>query len=937
MNIKNPIVTILLVVLAIFPSADSRSESARQKKQLIADILYDIELSGGDHLGYSSEMIQHLEKSAGIKPTKYKSNSFDDIDRLNERGKDINFYSLFSGGLAIRESLQLESIRPSDEVMRDIDPATLSLIKLESHPYEKMLDRKNYKTYPVDKCIPEDFYYIHFNDALKAFNFFNFIDEIGSSVYKQFSPASADFLIKEKILTQLAVRESSELPAFYTNSMTDIVIIGSDPYLIEGSDVSLVIQPAPGPLLVRGISGMRKAVKEKYSAKEKEIEISGYRGTHLYTDDRHVWSFFLTLSDGTIIISNSVKAAGKIVDTFSGKVPALSDAPDYKYMRSIYPSGATSEDGFIFLSEKFIRHLISPQLRIKEARRMYESMKLSVLEKYIIFHYQMTESFPQSIEDVMNTAGGPSITDPRRRELDSIKHSSYYGRALKLEQSEIANWKSFRTAITISAPKKIKERKKKKQSNGPDDFIYDLKMFYKKLTGQQAYTPAEVLGIIETVSKPGGLDSTRFRGLSMTPGSFQVKSDTYGRTGYMIPLIEIETGNISQREVEEYKKFTESYSSFWKDYFDPIGIRIKNSPVFSIETCILPLVNSSIYSLLTGIIGGTPIELHSDSKIKSDTLSMAFKINPLMINSYLALSGLNNEQTMKSISKPEDIFTGELQFHMGDALPLADFDSSILSDFFTDSFIRSSEVLTGFLAWSLFHPLRIALPLKKPQQGTVFVNSVINKLVDRGSLNNFVQSENYITVYNKTDILVIKLTFFNSLTTRIYIAEKDSVLNIATTEKYIKEILDVKPGTNTVITRGNASIIYRPSSMVLEHDTYRAALIENGLQKSRKNSGTIKLMGMIFPNADGKDLSGLTYTNFGFKPVCPLGGNYIYDRKTGSVINSVYGNVDSPVLRIDENSNGPVPLYLKKFFKSSELRVELEFTPEGIMTKIQGK
>ena len=37
---------------------------------------------------------------------------------------------------------------------------------------------------------------------------------------------------------------------------------------------------------------------------------------------------------------------------------------------------------------------------------MYEGMKLSVLEKYIIFHYQLTGKFPQSIEEVMNTAAG---------------------------------------------------------------------------------------------------------------------------------------------------------------------------------------------------------------------------------------------------------------------------------------------------------------------------------------------------------------------------------------------------------------------------------------------------------------------------------------------------------------------------------------------------
>jgi hypothetical protein len=939
MNMKKQLIVTAILAALIFPAADSSSEITRQKKQEIADKLYDIELSGGDHLGYCSEILQHLEKSANIRPAKYKSNSFDDIDRLNIRGRDVDLYSLISGGLAIRESLQLESIRPSDEDLRDIDPAGLKPVQIESHPFEKMLNGRKYKIYQTDKYVPEEFYYIHFNNAVKAFTCFNFINDTGGALHKRFSPSSVDFMVKEKLMTQLALRETPELSAFYSTAVSEIVITGSDPFVIEGSDVTLIIRPASAaaPIFNPSINSMRRYIKEKYSAKEKDIVIAEYKGSHIYTDNRQVWSIFLTLSDGTVIISNSVKAAEKIVDVYSGKSPALTDAMDYRYMRSIYPAGKENEDGFVYLSEKFIRHLVSPKLRINEARRMYEAMKISVLEKYLILHYQLTGKYPLTIEEAMDSAGGPSLTDPRKKELNSLIKSPFYNRALKLEQSDLSNWNSFRIALVPAAVKKTKSKKKKKQSAGPDDFIYDLKMFYKKITGEQAYTPAEVLGIIESVSKPGGLDSKRFNGLSLLPGSFSAKSEVHGRTGFMTPLIEIETGNISKREAEEYRRFTDSYNSFWKDYFDPIGIRIKTDPGLSIETCILPLINNSIYTLLSGIAGGTPVELHPDSKVKGDTLSMAFKVNPLMIKSYLTLSGFGSDYSLKNISSPEEIFTGEVQFHMGDALPLADFDSAILSEFFTDNVIRSSEVLTGFLAWSFFHPVRIAIPVKKPKDGMILINSVINNLIERSNFNNYLQSESYLFSYNKTDIRVLKLTFFSSLITRLYVAEKDNVLHIATTEKYMKEILDVKQDAKKNSVKGNAAVVYSPSEMILEHDIYRAGMLENGLQKSKRNTGTIKLMGMIFPDADSKDIPDLTYRNFGFKPVCPLGGEYIIDKKSGEVRNSVYGSGNSPVLRIDENSKGIIPVYLQKFFKTDELRVELEFTPEGIKTKVESR
>lgn len=930
---KNRIIVILLMLTA--PFSLSHGEISKQKKQELADRLYEIELSGGDHLGYSTEILQHLEKSSGIRPGKYKSNPFDDVDRLNTRGRDIDIYSLLSGGLAIRESLQLESIRPGDESMRDINPSQLPVIKIESHPFEKMLINRNYKIYPMDKTVPDDFYYMHFNTAESAFSFFNYINDLGKALHNRFAPASVDFLIKEKLLKQLALPEFPENAAFYLKNVADIAITGSDPFVMEGSDITLIIRPVAGSIFNSSLFQLRNSFRIRFSAEEKEITISNLKGNHLFTKDRSVWSYYFTLSDGTVIISNSVKAVEAVVDTFSGRRKSLADAADYRYMRSIYPAEKNLENGFIYLSDRFIRHLVSPALRIKEARRMYEAMKMSVLEKYIIFHYQLTGKYPSSVNEVLDSAGGASIIEARKKEIESVKKNPLYARSLKLEQNDVSDWDLFRKALTPADPKtKSRSKKKKKKGSGAEDFIYSLKLLYKNLTGKQAYTPAEVLSIIESVNKPGGIEDRRFSGLSMIPGTFTVKSETYGKINNMIPLIEMDTGNISKREADEYRKFVSSYNSFWKDYSDPVGIRIKTGNSMSVETCILPLMNNPIYSLLSIIAGGTPVELHPDSRIKGDTLSMAFKVNPGIISQYMYLAGLSEAKPSGSVSGKDDIFTGEVQVHIADALPLADFDSMIFSEFFSGNLIRSSEVLTGFLAWSLFHPMRVAVPVKRTGSGMQLVNSIISRLINNNSPGNYIQYESYISGYNKYEMRVVKLTLFNSLITRLYICEKDNVLHIASTEKYMKDILDMKYASGNTAVKGNAVIVYRPSEMILEKDIYRAGYIEKGLQKSLDNFGTIKLMGMLFPDSQSKDLPELTYRNFGFKPVCPLGGEYYYDRRSDEVKNSIYGGRYLPVVKIDDRNSGIVPLYLKNFFKTSEVRLELEFTPEGIRTKI---
>ncbi len=926
-SLRNCFVITSILIASIVFYTDSYSNISKQRKQEIADFLYQIELSGGDHFGYSSEILQHLEKSDRIKPKGYKSDPFEDVDRLNTRTPEIDIYSIFAGRHEIRGSLQLESIRPSDEDMRDIDPSTLKGIDRCNSPFDRML-KGDVKLYPVDRLVPDDFYYIHFTSGTRGFGLLNSFNDIISAVMRRFNSPSIDYSVRERFFTQLALRDDPELPS----TVAELTITGSDPYIIEGSDITVIIRPTDGKRCRDSISYMRRFIKERYSAKENTITVSGLSLNHLYTDNRRVWSFLLTLADGTMIISNSVRAAERVISTLQGRSGSLADAPDYKYIRSIYPAGNNSEDGFIYLSEKFICRLISPQMKIAEARRVYEAMKIAVLEKYMIYYFQLTGKMPKSIEDVMDITGGPSLTDPRKKELDSLKKNPLYAQALKLDRDKLSSWDIFKSSLSSSASKtKSKSKKRKKSGSGRDDFVYDLKMFYKKVTGEQAYTPADVLSIIGAVSKPGGLDSTRFRNISIVPDTFSAKSEIYGRINNMIPLIELDTGKVSRHESEKYRQFAESFNSSFQTY--PIAVRIKSDNGLSVETCIPPIKNSSLYALIAGVTGGQAIDLHPDSKIKGETLSGAFKTTPVGINTMLTLIGFNNG--IVSGMKPEDIFTGEIQLHVGDSLPLADFDISLLPEIFSGGMIRSSEVLTGFIAWAFFHPVRIALPVKKSGDAMKIAGAVLDRIIEQSSLNTFVQNESYLYSYNNTVVRVVKLTLFGSLSARVYIAEKNGTLHLSTTEKYMKEIIDYRHQKSEPSSRKNAVIVYRPSEMVLERDIYRSAMLEKGLDKSRRNIGTMRLLGSIFPDADSRELPNLSFGSFGFRPVCPLGGDYILNRKSGTVRNSIYGSADLPVLTLNEKSSGTVQYFLKQLFSLYELRIEFEHASDGIRTKIQ--
>ena len=934
----NSKIFIIIFSIILFQTHDLQSNNLKNKKQEIANKLHEIELSGGDQLGYSKEILLYLEKSSGIKPSKYKSSMFDDVDRMNFPGGRIDLYSLrsgLSGRLAIRHSLQLETILPLDSTINDIDPKRLNPINIHSHPYSRMLRDKEYKIYSIDKSVPDDFYYIHFNNLNKGLNFLKLLNEKFGFLYSRFQAYSADFMIKEKLMTQLALIDSEGFASFYSSGVSEIVITGSDPYVTQGSDVTLIMKVNNSSVFNQAIEKMRKDIKNKYSANEKKITISDCQGTHLYTDNRKVWSVFVTLPNGLVLVSNSIKAAERIIDTSADKLPALADASDYKYIRSIYPAGAENEDGFIYLSDKFIRYLLSPELRIKAARRMYEEMRLSVLEKYIIYYFQLTDKYPASIEEIAGAIGSITQSSYLRNELETIKRNPLYNQAVKFNQTTLSDWNSFRAAL--SAPVTKSKKKPKSESPGKDSFIYDLKLFYKKISGHAPYTPAEVIEMIQSMSAKN-IEAKRFTGLSLTENSFSAMSDIYGRTGYMIPILELDIGNISKRESEMYKEFADSYNGSGREFFTPTGIRIKTAPEFSIETCIMPPVKSSVYNLITKIIGENAIDLHPDNRIKGETLSMSLKIDPKVMTDYLLLP--NSRPDSKLNFKPEEIFKGELQFHITDAVPFMDFDPKIYPNIINNSIDESSEtdsVILGLLTWSLTHPVRLSLPVKKSNEAVSFIESLISNIIISKKFNNFLRSESYTINYKNRDIRVIKLKFYNILTKRLYLSEKDNLLHITTAEKYMKDVLDAKIEAKSGSIKGNGVIVYRPSEIIIEKDNYITGIIESGLDKSRKNFGTIKLLGLIAPSVGSKDLPDFMYENFGFKPVCPLAGDYIFDKKTGSVKNSIYGDQYSPGIKLDMNSSGMLQQYLKNFFEVSELRVELKFTPEGLMTKIVSK
>jgi hypothetical protein len=76
-----------------------------------------------------------------------------------------------------------------------------------------------------------------------------------------------------------------------------------------------------------------------------------------------------------------------------------------------------------------------------------------------------------------------------------------------------------------------------------------------------------------------------------------VVSETYGRLSHLNPLSRVSLDRVTRDEADAYKTYVDNYTLFWREFFDPIAVRLDDEEEkrLSLNVFILPLVDSSIY------------------------------------------------------------------------------------------------------------------------------------------------------------------------------------------------------------------------------------------------------------------------------------------------------------------------------------------------------
>ncbi|MFO0975817.1 MAG: DUF1559 domain-containing protein [Planctomycetaceae bacterium] len=303
-----------------------------------------------------------------------------------DRNAEVDLFSLFSGSLAVQESLQLDAMVPSSPFSRsgntsspngkteDVDVASLVGPTVKSHPWKEMLGEKTPSVSGLVMYVPADQYYVGFRSVSRMLDVIDGGDLFAKHLYTQSDAGAFVRDTEERLRTQLAIDTNPLARPFYDLVVKEFAITGSDPFVAEGSDVTLLFQyEQPVVFQAQMEQYLKKAEQSGSDVKRTDLKVLGIPVTYVASPDRRVHVYSAYPVDGIHVRSNSMVALERTLRLILGKsenVESLGSTDEFRYIRTLIPPNAKEEDGLIYLSDSFIRRLMGAELKLTELRRL---------------------------------------------------------------------------------------------------------------------------------------------------------------------------------------------------------------------------------------------------------------------------------------------------------------------------------------------------------------------------------------------------------------------------------------------------------------------------------------------------------------------------------------------------------------------------------------
>ncbi len=362
-------------------------------------------------------------------------------------------------------------------------------------------------------------------------------------------------------------------------------------------------------------------------------------------------------------------------------------------------------------------------------------------------------------------------------------------------------------------------------------------------------------------------------------------ADDFGTPAQMKTLLEMPFDLVTEREARAYASYRDNYSQFWRQYFDPIAIRLDQTAPdrMEMETFILPLIDSSFYRSIREGVAGAEV----DGPLRVPALEpepVAMLSANLKDQTWIELLDDLDRVLTEAIGKQSAVLD---QLGPGIHLALADNDpiigtgsGDLLGTFGGGGARFGNDMFMLPLVVSfLTRPSSLIVELKDPVAVLRELESLPTDRLRRDS--SFLGLENTLYRIAGENEWMYTLSVEGLLKLRFSFNVQDRFLVISNLP------LSHRPRVTGVLTaRYNGMRLgLRPQAVVqLAPSLYTAAM-------EQERRAAMEGIGMFTPLAESgvraAEAAALHQTLFGFAPIHPPGGEFEW--QDGQVVSSAFG------------------------------------------------
>lgn len=415
-------------------------------------------------------------------------------------------------------------------------------------------------------------------------------------------------------------------------------------------------------------------------------------------------------------------------------------------------------------------------------------------------------------------------------------------------------------------------------------------------------------------------------------------SSVYNRIKYLTPIVELDVLQVSSQEQQQYERYKQRYRKFWRQWFDPVAVRVKqeSDERVRLETLVLPFANGSLYSALRHNVGDRALELSTGDIARSAVFSLLLAPGRKQMGAFVReIPGvsevLREDPTLTDLSWLGD----RVSIHFLDDRMILEIDPTRLQslDLFGSIDVMPQLGMAAALAATNL-PIYLGVEVEDQDKAARLLDQLGSQIVLKESrvFGLPAQFDAYrLPDYKGHRIHVLSYQIY-ALKVRLHVSLVNGQLLAATELDALRQAIDAAAAPRAVQPiKAHALMRVNFKAMEKLHDDMQLYWSEKLREAAHRNIMPIYNLIQLY-DVPIDQVNALADAKYGVTYFCPGGGEYKYDPETDQVYSTLYGNRRNARQPLSVDDEAALSQLLGQL---QELTAALRITDDGLIGTVE--